>query len=75
MLSYMLSLVKLKLCRVVHQGSVSNRYVLYGVCVYNVWVSCSYSDMHKNCKIFPMIFTRKRDKIKHRIKYSQKAIS
>ena len=46
MLSWMLSLVKLKLRRVVHQGSVSNRKVLYSVYVENVRVSCSHSDIH-----------------------------
>ena len=46
MFSYMLSPVKLKLCRVVHQGSASNLYVLYSVCVQNVSVSSSHSDMH-----------------------------
>ena len=46
MFSYMLSLVKLKLCGVVHQGSVSNRQVLYGVCVRDVRGSGSHSDMH-----------------------------
>ena len=33
MFSCMFSLVKLKLWGMVDQGSVSNRYVLYGVCV------------------------------------------
>ena len=46
MFSYMLSLVKLKLPGKVHQGSVSNRWVLYGVCVWDVRVSDSHSDMH-----------------------------
>ena len=36
MFSYMLSLVKLKFYRVVHQGSVSNHSVLHGVCVQDV---------------------------------------
>ena len=46
MFFYMLSLVKLKLCRVVHQGSVSDRKVLHYVCGWDVSVSGSRSDMH-----------------------------
>ena len=46
MFSYMLSLATLELCRMVHQGSVNNCKVLYGVCVWDARVSGSHSDMH-----------------------------
>ena len=75
MFSYMPSLVKLKLCGMVHQESVSNSKVLYSVCVQDVRVSGSHSDMHKKLETFPMIFTRKLKKVKHRIEHLQKTIS
>ena len=37
---------KAETCRMVHQGSVSNRKVLYSVCVQDVRLSGSHSDMH-----------------------------
>ena len=46
MFFYMLSLVKLKHCRVVHQGSVGNCKVSYSVFVQDVGVSGSHSDTH-----------------------------
>ena len=73
----MLSLVKLKLCRVVHQGSVSNRYNgFYTVFTFRMFeLVAAIQVCIQNWNTFPMIFTRKLNKINHRIEHSQKIIS
>ena len=75
MFSYMLSLVRLKLCGVVHQGSASNRW-FYTVFAFRMFeLTAAIRISLQNWKTFPMIFTRKFIKIKHRIEHSQNTIS
>ena len=75
MFSFMLSLVKLKLCRVVHQGSVSivRFYTVFPFRMFELVAAIQICIQTWNT--FPMIFTRNLNKIKHRIEHSQNTIS
>ena len=58
MFSYMLSLVKLKLCRMVHQGSVSIIVSFYTVFAFRMFeLVAAIQICIQNWKTFPMIFT------------------
>ena len=75
MFSCMLSLVKLKLCRVVHQRSVSNRRVVYGVCVQDVQIRVSHSDMHTKLEDISHDIYQKTQQNKTPNRHSQNTIS
>ena len=63
MFSNMLSLVKVKLCRVAHQGSV-RFYMVFAFRMFELVAAIQICI--QNWKTFSMIFTRKLNKIKHR---------